>query len=396
MKALFCSLAAAMFLAAASLPAEAQTPVNYDESKVPEYVLPDALTFDNGREVRNKRQWKRRREEIIEAFASEMYGHVPARPKGLHFATVSEEKGLFDGVADKKVVRIFLDKEETHSFDVLIYMPAKAEGPVPMMVGLNFGPQETEPGGRNIHRWQFEMACREGIGVATAWHNSIEPDEKDTKQTYGLRYWYGPEYDWGAISAWSWALSRIMDYFETDPAVDCRKVTVMGHSRLGKTSLWAGANDLRFAAVISNNSGCCGAAISRRKYGETFERIGTSFPYWFVSGFDKYFGKEEMFPGDQHELAALIAPRPLYIASAKEDRWADPEGEWLCACEAGWIYEKIFGLRIMKHVDSMPAVDEPDDDGVVAYKIRSGAHDVLAEDWASYIAFVKKNLVDRK
>lgn len=396
MKALVRSIAAAMFLAAASLPAEAQTPTNYDESKVPEYVLPDALTFNNGREVRNKRQWKLRRKEILEIFASEMYGHVPARPEGLHFATVSEEKGLFDGVADKKVVRIFLDKEETHSFDVLIYIPAQAEGPVPVIAGLNFGPQETEPDGQNNHRWQFEMACREGIGVATAWHNSIEPDEKDTKQTYGLRRWYGPEYDWGAISAWSWALSRIMDYLETDPAVDSRKVTVMGHSRLGKTALWAGANDLRFAAVISNNSGCCGAALSLRKFGETFERIGTTFPYWFVSGFDKYYGKEEMFPADQHELAALIAPRPLYIASAEDDLWADPKGEWLCACEAGWIYEKIFGLNIMKHLDTMPAVDEPDDDGVVAYKIRSGAHNVLAEDWACYLAFVKKNLVDRK
>lgn len=396
MKAMVCSLAAALFLAAASLPAEAQTPTNYDESKVPEYSLPDVLTFDNGGKVRSKRQWKRRRAELLETFASQMYGHVPERPEELHFSTVSEEKGIFDGVADKKIVRIFLDKAETHSFDVMLYMPAKAEGPVPMMVGLNFGPKETDDDGKVSTRWQFEMACKAGIGVATAWHNSIEPDEKDTKQTYGLRYWYGPEYDWGAICAWSWALSRIMDYFETDPAVDCKKVTVMGHSRLGKASLWAGANDLRFAAVISNCSGCCGAALSRRKYGETFETIGTSFPYWFVSGFDKYYNKEETFPVDQHELAALIAPRPLYIASAIDDRWADPKGEWLTACEAAKVYDKIYGLRGPSHTESMPATDEPDDAGTVAYKVRSGGHDVMAQDWVCYIAFIKKNLVDRK
>lgn len=396
MKAMFCSLAAALFLAGAALPAEAQTPTNYDESKVPEYSLPDAMTFDNGAKVRGRRQWKRRRTELLETFASQMYGHVPERPEGLHFLTVSEEKGIFDGVADKKTVRIFLDKAETHSFDVLIYMPADAEGPVPVMVGLNFGPKETDADGKISTRWQFEMACKAGIGVATAWHNTIEPDEKDTKETYGVRYWYGPEYDWGAISAWSWALSRIMDYFETDPAVDCSKVTVMGHSRLGKASLWAGANDLRFAAVIANNSGCCGAAISRRKYGETFETIGLAFPYWFVNGFDKYFNKEETFPADQHELAALIAPRPLYIASAIDDRWADPKGEWITACEAAKVYDSVYGLKGPSHTASMPAVDEPDDAGTVAYKVRSGGHDVLARDWACYIDFVKKNLMDRK
>ena len=373
---------------------------NYDEAKVPAYELPDPLQFDDGREVRNARQWeKKRRPQVLEVFAQEMYGHMPARPEGLHFSTISEET-VYAGLGLRKVVRIYLDADQAHWFDVLIHLPKDAAGPVPMFVGLNFKGNDATLDERADLRWPYELVLKAGMGVATAWRDSIEPDGKDSKlaeaegvcRDGGVRSWYNKDGDWGAISAWAWGLSRIVDYLETDEAYDTDRLAVIGHSRLGKTALWAGANDLRFDMVISNDSGCCGAAISRRKFGETFAVIDTSFPHWFTREFDKYKGKEETFPADQHWLIALAAPRPVYVASATEDLWADPKGEWLAAKAAGRVYA-LFGMQGLD--DGMPAPDVSDGDGRIGYHIRSGAHNILAFDWQQYISFMNRHLIDR-
>ena len=373
---------------------------NYDEAKVPAYELPDPLQFDDGREVRNARQWeKKRRPQVLEVFAQEMYGHMPARPEGLHFSTISEET-VYAGLGLRKVVRIYLDADQAHWFDVLIHLPKDAAGPVPMFVGLNFKGNDATLDERADFRWPYELVLKAGMGVATAWRDSIEPDGKDSKlaeaegvcRDGGVRSWYNKDGDWGAISAWAWGLSRIVDYLETDEAYDTDRLAVIGHSRLGKTALWAGANDLRFDMVISNDSGCCGAAISRRKFGETFAVIDTSFPHWFTREFDKYKGREEIFPADQHWLIALAAPRPVYVASATEDLWADPKGEWLAAKAAGPVYA-LFGMQGLD--DGMPAPDVSDGDGRIGYHIRSGAHNILAFDWQQYISFMNRHLIDR-
>lgn len=373
---------------------------NYDEAKVPAYELPDPLQFDDGREVRNARQWeKKRRPQVLEVFAQEMYGHMPARPEGLHFSTISEET-VYAGLGLRKVVRIYLDADQTHWFDVLIHLPKDAAGPVPMFVGLNFKGNDATLDERADFRWPYELVLKAGMGVATAWRDSIEPDGKDSKlaeaegvcRDGGVRSWYNKDGDWGAISAWAWGLSRIVDYLETDEAYDTDRLAVIGHSRLGKTALWAGANDLRFDMVISNDSGCCGAAISRRKFGETFAVIDTSFPHWFTREFDKYKGREETFPADQHWLIALAAPRPVYVASATEDLWADPKGEWLAAKAAEPVYA-LFGMQGLD--DGMPAPDVSDGDGRIGYHIRSGAHNILAFDWQQYISFMNRHLIDR-
>lgn len=373
---------------------------NYDEAKVPAYELPDPLQFDDGREVRNARQWeKKRRPQVLEVFAQEMYGHMPARPEGLHFSTISEET-VYAGLGLRKVVRIYLDADQAHWFDVLIHLPKDAAGPVPMFVGLNFKGNDATLDERADFRWPYELVLKAGMGVATAWRDSIEPDGKDSKlaeaegvcRDGGVRSWYNKDGDWGAISAWAWGLSRIVDYLETDQAYDTDRLAVIGHSRLGKTALWAGANDLRFDMVISNDSGCCGAAISRRKFGETFAVIDTSFPHWFTREFDKYKGREETFPADQHWLIALAAPRPVYVASATEDLWADPKGEWLAAKAAGPVYA-LFGMQGLD--DGMPAPDVSDGDGRIGYHIRSGAHNILAFDWQQYISFMNRHLIDR-
>ena len=373
--------------------------VNYNEAEVPEYELPDPLVFSDGKTVRNARQWtKKRRPQVLETFAQEMYGHIPARPEGLHFSTISEET-VYGGLGIRKVVRIYLDAAELHWFDVLIHLPKDTAGPVPMFVGLNFKGNDATLDERADFRWPYELVLRAGMGVATAWRDSIEPDGKDSKlaeaegvcRDGGVRSWYNKDGDWGAISAWAWGLSRIVDYLETDEAYDTDRLAVIGHSRLGKTALWAGANDLRFDMVISNDSGCCGAAISRRKFGETFAVIDTSFPHWFTREFDKYKGREEAFPADQHWLIALAAPRPVYVASATEDLWADPKGEWLAAKAAEPVYA-LFGMQGLD--DGMPAPDVSDGDGRIGYHIRSGKHNILAFDWQQYISFMKRHLTD--
>lgn len=389
----------AILLLSRSLSAQKRD-ANYEESKVPAYELPDPLVFDGGRPVKNARQWSRkRRAEVLEIFAQEMYGHIPARPEGMHFEKISEES-VYDGLGIRKVVRIYLDASADHWFDVLIHLPAAADGPVPMFVGLNFKSNTATLDGRADFRWPYELVLKAGMGVATAWRDTIEPDGKDCPvkedddvcRDGGVRAWYNKGGDWGAISAWAWGLGRIVDYLETDKAVDCDRLAVLGHSRLGKAALWAGANDPRFDMVISNDSGCCGAAISRRKFGETFEVIDSVFPHWFTREFDKYKGKEEAFPADQHWLIALVAPRPVYVASATEDLWADPKGEWLAAKEAEPVYA-LFGLEGL--ADNMPDPDVPDAENSIAYHVRTGKHNILAFDWQQYISFMDRHLTDK-
>lgn len=368
---------------------------NYDESKIPSYELPDPLIFNNGKQVINAAQWmQQRRAEILEIFAQEMYGHIPAFPEGLHFEVINKEV-VYDGLGIRKIIRIFLDQSESHWFDVLMHVPNNTNRPVPMFVGLNFKSNEATLDERASSRWPYELILKAGFGVATAWRDAIEPDGKDSKinesntvcKDGGVRSWYNKNGDWGAISTWAWGLSRIYDYLLTDPDVDTSKVAVIGHSRLGKTALWAGANDTRFAMVISNCSGCCGAALSRRVIGENFSIISTAFPHWFTREFDKYKNREADFPADQHWLMALAAPRPLYVASATEDLWADPKGEWISAFEVAPVY-KLFNKEGLH--ETYPNPDTPDNSRAVAYHVRTGKHDITAYDWSQYIEFAKR------
>jgi hypothetical protein len=355
------------------------------------------------------------------------------------------------GKATRKEISVyFTGRRENPKMDILVYLPHDARGPVPIFLGLNFDGNHSiqpDPGitlskqwmrpdkdkgivnnhateesrGKSIGRWPVEKILARGYGLATIYYGDLEPDfpedwkmgirsvfqVEDSPEQKTFLGWLKKRSEtkpdgndakteqavpggdhWGAIGAWAWGLSRAMEYFETDEDIDYKRVVLMGHSRLGKTALWAGAQDERFAIVISNDSGEGGAALSRRRFGETVERINTSFPHWFCANYKKYNNNEDALPVDQHMLIALIAPRPVYVASAAEDLWADPRGEFLAAKNAEPVY-RLLGKDGLE-TGEMPAVDQPVG-GTIGYHIRTGKHDVTDYDWEQYLNFADKH-----
>ncbi len=399
-------------------------PVNYDEDKVPAYELPDPLRCADGSPVRTAKDWfQKRRPEILALFRREVYGKAPGKPTRMRFEVMERSDNALDGLAIRKQVRLIFDARfPDRAMEILLYLPRAAEQPVPVFLALNFrgnhsihpdpairittswmrprrdgtvrGNRATERGrGAARSRWPVEFVLRRGYGIVTAYYGDIDPDFDDGFRN-GVHGIFGPPPDrrppdaWGSISAWAWGLSRIMDYLETDRSVDSKRVALLGHSRLGKTALWAGAQDERFALVISNNSGCGGAALSRRRFGETVARINRAFPHWFCANFKKYNENEAALPVDQHMLIALIAPRPVYVASAVEDRWADPYGEFLALKHADPVWRLLGGTGLLMR--RWPPLDTPIL-GHLGYHVRSGKHDVTWYDWAQYLDFADKH-----
>jgi (4-O-methyl)-D-glucuronate---lignin esterase len=417
--AMLCALVATTRLVAAEK-------ANYAESEVPEYTLPDPLVAENGQQIKTQQQWHgQRRAQVLKLFEEQVYGIAPGPPDDVRYRELSRNLNALDGRAIRKEIRVlFTGKEDGPFMDILILMPKERPRPIPTFVGLNFaGNHATDPDptirlseswmragnkkgivdnrateaarGVSASRWPYAMVIERGYALATIYYGDIDPDYDDGFQNGVHPLFYqqgqkrpGPD-QWGSISAWAWGLSRAMDYFATDHDIDHQRVAVMGHSRLGKTSLWAGASDPRFALVVSNNSGCGGAALSRRRFGETVGRINRVFPHWFCDNFKQYNDREDQLPIDQHMLIALIAPRPVLICSAEEDRWADPRGEFLSAVGADGVYRLLGTDGIAS--DKMPPVNQPIL-STIGYHIRPGQHDVTAADWKVYLDFADQHM----
>ena len=413
------------FGAAAAVHAQSARPfpINDDESKVASYTLPDPLARTAGGRITTADEWRRvKRPELFSSFEREVYGKSPARPAGQWFETLSVDPHALSGRATRKQVRVhfFRGKSEPY-MDVLLYVPNARRGKVPAFLSLTYGNHQIDADsgiaisphylrdnplpdsahgrvarGTAASRWPIDTIVSRGYAIATVYLGDLDPDNNNGFEN-GIRPYFlsrgqtetRPD-EWAALASWGWGLSRALDYLERDPDVDARRVAVVGHSRTGKAALWAGARDERFAMVIANETGMGGAKLSRRNYGQTVIDINHSFPYWFARNFRKYDDRERDLPVDQHELIALIAPRPVYVAAATEDRWADPKGMFLAEKGAEPVY-RLFGPRSTLP-DSMPPAHQPILDGPLGFHLRTGVHDVTAYDWTQFLAFADRHL----
>jgi hypothetical protein len=384
--------------------------------------LPDVLTMNNGKKVTTAKQWtKQRKPELLELFKREMYGQSPGKPAGMIFKVFDEDKNALGGKAIRKQITVyFTGKADSPKMDILLYIPSKTKGPVPAILGLNFDGNQSvnaDPAikittswedkgtkgvvnnhateamrGNNASQWPLEMMMDKGYAVATIYRGDIDPDYPGGL-SQGVRSMY-PELqnradNFSTVGAWAWGLSRALDYLQTDKAIDSKHVAVFGFSRLGKAALWAGATDERFALVISNESGAGGAKLFHYTAGEGIRRLCTKFPHWFCGNFKKYMDQDSILPFDQHMVISMIAPRPVYVASAEGDTNSNPEGEFWGAKNAEAVY-KLFGPYGLP-ADKQPPLNTPAV-GRIAYHIRPGKHDVTDYDWIQYLNFCDKYL----
>jgi hypothetical protein len=394
-------------------------PVNYDESLVGTYRLPDPLVLANGKPVRDARTWlEKRRPEIVRLFEENQFGRSPGRPVGMSFEVFDKGTPALDGKAIRRQVTIHFSPDRNGpKVDLLIYLPAGATKPAPLLLNLSFTANSNvvdDPGikpgeiwnrekkrvpansGRSFGRLNVTPLLAKGIGVATIYYGDIDPDFPGGVP-YGVRALYlkpgqtEPAADeWGSIAAWAWGLSRAMDYMETDPGVDGKRVAIMGVSRLGKTVLWAGAHDPRIAQVIASCSGEGGAALSRRNYGETIAHLTapSRYAHQFCANYAKFADRVAEFPVDAHMLIALIAPRPLLLQTGDKDYWSDPKGEFLAAVAAGPVY-RLSGKEDL-------GTDRWPPQGPIlhtlGYFMHEGGHGTLPSDWDQYLRFLEMHL----
>src|ERR1035441_993459 len=386
-------------------------PVNYDEAKVGTYTLPDPLLLADGKPVRNAKTWnEKRRAEIVRLFEENQYGRAPGRPAAMSFDVFDKGTPALDGKAIRRQVTIYFSADKVGpKMDLLVYVPANAAGPVPLLLNIGFSANSStvnDPGvkvgevwgrdkkkvpagqGMNFGRVNVARLLDAGLGFATVY--------------YGVRALYlkpgqsepAPD-EWGSIAAWAWGLSRAMDYLETDKGVDARRVAIMGVSRLGKTVMWAGAHDTRIALVIASCSGEGGAALSRRNYGETIAHLteATRYPYQFAGNYAKYANQVDRLPVDGHMLVALIAPRAVLLQTGDKDFWSDPKGEFLAAVAAGPVY-RLLGKQGLD-TDQMPGAGVPILH-TIGYFMHAGGHGTIPSDWDQFVAFMQMHLLGKR
>ena len=416
--------------------AVASIPVNYTEAKTGSYTLPDPLKFADGSPVADAKAWiEKRRPELFKLIEENEYGRVPGRPAAMSFDVFDKGTPAFDGKALRKQITIYFTASRTENYvDLLVYLPAKASGPVPVL--LNFGwagnnlAVSSDPGVKVGRMWSAQEKKRvpsvatpapaggrggggpgrnvnvmqvvdRGYGFAIFNYNDIDVDQLNAL-SHGVRAAYlkpgatepAPD-EWGSIAAWGWGASRMIDYFETDPQIDAKRIAITGASRLGKTVLWTAARDERVACVIASVSGEGGAALSRRDYGETIAHLvaPTRYPYQFAINYQKWAGKANEMPFDAHTIIALVAPRPILLQTGSTDKWSDPYGEFLAAKAATPVF-KLLGKKGIEEY-SLPPTGKPLMN-TLAYLMHDGPHGVLPADWPVFLDFMDTHMKPAK
>lgn len=402
---------------------------NYDEAKVRPFTLPDPLVTRAGRRVTTAELWwQERRPEILQLFTDEVYGRAPAPPRPVTWKVTAVDRSAFGGKATRKLVTVhLLGRDDGPTLELLIYLPNARPAPAPAFVALNYGnhtlsadpgvpvsphwqrdqshlleAQRAQPGpdgqpqrGTWARRWPIERILERGYALVTFYAGDLDPDINDgflhgiQRAFYAAGQTQPAANEWGFLSAWAWGYSRALDYLVQDRDLDAQRIAVTGHSRFGKTALWAGALDPRFALVVSSCSGLGGAKLARRNFGESVQWANFAQPDRFARNFQKYGGREDTLPVDQHLLLALIAPRPLLIVSASEDNWADPKGEFLSAKHASPVY-RLLGTDGLSATE-MPAA-ETFIPSTLGYYRHTGIHDVTPADWERYLDFADRHL----
>ena len=406
-------------LGLAGIPALA---TNYDEAKVGDYTLPDPLVCNDGSPVTSTETWRaKRRPEILESYRAEIFGRSPAAGTNTTFSVWESATNALGGTATRKQIEInFSGTPAGPLAHLLLYTPA-GKISAPTFLCLQFNGNYTvadDPAiailpvwnsktgtlampinparGEFARNWKLAETLARGYGIAILDYREIEPDlSRGAGFKFGVHKNFPPPPadGWGAIAAWAWGASRALDYLQTDKDVNAQRVILFGHSRLGKTVLWAGAQDPRFAAVIANCSGEMGASLSHRDFGETVDDIIKHQAYWMCGNFKKFAGHWNELPVDAHFLLSLIAPRPLFLNTGSEDRWGDPHGEFLAARAATPVYE-LFGKAGISETNFPPLDHALQHD--LGFNCHAGKHDVLPTDWDNFLDFADAHFQQKK
>lgn len=349
--------------------------------------LPDVLALSNGEKADDLKLWSKRRTEILDILKSEIYGYSPPEPKNVIGTVKQCDTNAFAGKALHSVIDIQFDTPKGEfSFPVNLIIPKKNSS-VPLFLHIAFRPDIPD------RLYPVEEIIDGGFATASFYYEDIALDIDDCFRAKMAGMFAGKKRepgDWGKISMWAWAASRVMDYLQTVKEVDKERIAVIGHSRLGKTALWCAAQDERFSMGVSNNSGCSGAAITRGKKGEQIKDITKKFSYWFCQNYRKYSDNEENMPFDQHFLLAAVAPRPVYVSSAMEDEWADPISEFLACAAADRVYG-LSGLKGLGTPDEFPQPGTVLHEGKIGYHLREGTHFLSRFDWQCFMKYMEKH-----